>query len=274
MSAASVKEIKNRIKSIKSTVQITKAMELVASSKIRRVMETASRAKAYFDILSETLDDIIRDNTDFSSKYFMQREGKACRIVIAGDRGLAGGYNSNLFKSVDAGRDDIIFPIGKKAAERFYGYEIYTNDYEKAADVKISDCYAIGSILSKAYLADEFTSLYLSYTSFKNMLLQVPETVRLLPLDKSDKKGAGLTIYEPSAEAAFSEIVPNYISGMVYGAVCESVASEITARRNAMDAANKNASEMLDELKIRYNQARQSSVTQEITEIVSSTENI
>ena len=250
MSASSMKTIKNRIKSISSTMQITKAMELVAASKMRKASEGIERSKPYFNILHETLEDIAKDNKDFSSVFTREREGKTCHIVIAGDRGLAGGYNNNLFKSLDIKDGDIIFPIGKKVVEHFGEDNVYTDTYAKAGDIKISDCHAIGSLLAKAYEKGEFTHLILSYTSFVNMLTQEPKTENVL------------------------QIIPYYISGMVYGAVSESVASELSARRNAMESATDNASEMIENLSLEYNRARQASITQELTEIISGANNI
>ena len=280
MSASSMKTIKNRIKSIQSTMQITKAMQLVAASKMRKMSERIERSKPYFNILSETLEDIAKDNNDFSSVFTREREGKTCHVVIAGDRGLAGGYNHNLFKSLDAHDGDMIFPIGKKVVEYFNGADFFTTKYEKAAAVEISDCYDIGSMLAKAYERGEFTRLTLSYTSFVNMLVQEPKNVKMLPIrvehTQSGMKNTAysLTIYEPDAETAFSHIVPYYLSGMIYGAVSESVASETAARRNAMESATDNASEMIDKLSLEYNRARQASITQELTEIIAGAENL
>lgn len=277
MSASSIKTIKNRIKSIRSTMQITKAMELVASSKLRSALERVEQSKPYFNILSQTLADIAADNSDFTSVYTREREGRACHIVIAGDRGLAGGYNHNLFKSLNVGENDIIFPIGKKVMEYFDNTELYTSEYAVAGDTKISDCRAMGELLAKAYERGEFTRLTLSYTSFKNALTQEPKTVDMLPItgepSKSGKNNS-LIIYEPDAQTAFSQIVPYYLSGMIYGAVCESIASELSARRNAMESATDNASEMIDKLSLEYNRARQASITQELTEIISGAENL
>lgn len=275
MSASSMKQIKNRIKSIQGTHQITHAMQLVAASRMKKMTERIEKSKPYFNILRETLDEISADNYDFSSVYTREREGKACHIVIAGDRGLAGGYNHNLFKSLNIGSEDVIFPIGKKATEYFSGYGLLTGKYEKASDIKIADCREIGVMLSKAFANGDFTSLFISYTAFKNMLTQTPETIKLLPLKKGKRtEKHGLTIYEPSAEGAFERIIPYYLSGMVYGAVTESVTSETAARRNAMEAATDNAEEMLDRLTLEYNRARQAAVTQELTEITSGAENI
>lgn len=280
MSASNMKIIKNRMKSIKSTRQITKAMELVASSKMRKAMERTEHSKPYFDILSETMDNIARDNRDFSSVFTRKREGKTLRVVIAGDRGLAGGYNHNLFKSLDINGDDIIFPIGRKAAEYFTDLSIYNEAYERAGDIGIEECNEIGRLIAEGYKKGDFTSVTLSYTSYKNILIQEPKTVSLLPV-RIEHTNEGmrntrysLTIYEPDAETVFDRIIPDYISGMVYGAVSESVASELSARRNAMESATDNADAMLDKLELEYNRARQASITQELTEIISGAENL
>lgn len=280
MSASSMKIIKNRIKSISSTMQITKAMELVATSKMRKATERIERSRPYFDLLRDTLDDIARDNHDFSSVFTREREGKTCHIVIAGDRGLAGGYNHNLFKSLDVNENDIIFPVGKKVVEYFGKANIYTTAYAKAGDIKISDCHAMGKLLADGYEKGEFTRLTLSYTSFVNVLTQEPKTENLLPI-KVEHTTEGtrnikysLIIYEPEAEEVFERIVPDYLSGVIYGAVAESVASELSARRNAMESATDNASEMIDKLSLEYNRARQASITQELTEIIAGAENL
>ena len=280
MSASSMKIIKNRIKSVQGTMQITKAMELVATSKMRKASERIESARIYFDILREAIEDITKDNKDFSSVFTQKRSGKTCRVVIAGDRGLAGGYNHNLLKSVETDSNDIIFPIGVKAREYFSDYDIYSDKYVKAGDVEMSDCREIGRLLARGYEKGDFTSVSLSYTSFVNMLVQRPESVEILPLrvrntDSGPKNvNYSLIIYEPDAETVFEKIIPHYISGMIYGAVCHSVASELSARRNAMEAANDNASEMIDKLRLEYNSARQASITQELTKKTAGVENL
>ncbi|MCI8979776.1 MAG: ATP synthase F1 subunit gamma [Clostridia bacterium] len=280
MSASNMKAIKNRMKSIKSTRQITKAMELVSTSKMNKAMERIEQSKPYFEILSQTLDDIARDNRDFSSVFTRPREGRTCHIVIAGDRGLAGGYNHNLFKSLDIQSGDIIFPIGKKVIEHFPNERLYTDEYERAGDIGLTHCHEIGRIIASAYEKGEFTRVTLSYTSYKNMLVQEPKTVNILPIHiEHTTEGLrntrySLTIYEPDAETVFERIVPGYIAGMIYGAVSESVASELSARRNAMESATNNADEMLNKLELEYNSARQASITQELTEIIAGAENL
>lgn len=270
---ASMKAIKNRIKSVENTRQITKAMELVATSKLRHAKERIDRSRPYFNILSDTLLEISGNNKDFSSPFTKTppENSVCCHIVIAGDRGLAGGYNANLFKSVNFNPGDIIFPIGKKALEYFMKKDVsvFTDKYEVADDVSISDCSAIGRSLSQAFLKKEFFSLDIYYTGFVNVLTQVPESKKILPI-AGEKKSSGksLIIYEPPQSALFENIVPHYIGGMVYGALCESLASELSARRTAMEAATDNAGEIIDDLSVKYNRARQAAITQELTEIV------
>ncbi len=272
----SMKSIKSRIKSVENTRQITKAMELVATSKMRHAKERIERTKPYFDILRDTLDNISSSNNDFSSPFTVQKDGKCCFIVIAGDRGLAGGYNNNLFKSVNANEDDIIFPIGKKAVEHFKNYELLSTDYSVTENVDISDCHDIGKILAKAFLEGKFTSLKIFYTGFINVLTQKPSSEDILPIisrKKTDFKKLDQIIYEPSSESVFEHIIPQYIAGVIYGGVCHSLASELSARRNAMQSATENADEMIESLNLKFNRARQASITQEITEIVAGAEN-
>ncbi len=282
MAGASMKDIKLRIKSVESTMQITKAMELVASSKLRKAKERQERCRPYFTGLHQTLENIEKAASDFSSPYQKQRDiKKRCVIVIAGDRGLAGGYNSNVFKSVlplIEGGNVCVLPIGKRTVEFFTRnqVEILTTEFAEAADVSVADCFTISNLITKGYLDGQFDAVSIVYTQFVSMLTQTPVCDNLLPLKKTDsaaKSGVhSLVLYEPSPSAVYDAIVPNYIAGMIYGAMCESVASELGARRTAMDAASKNASEMIDDLSLRYNRARQGAITQEITEIVAGAE--
>lgn len=276
--AESMKAIKSRIKSIESTRQITKAMELVATGKLSRARERIEHSRPFFEILKKTLDEISQDNKDFSSPFTRPaQEGKrVCRIVIAGDRGLAGGYNSNLFKEAAACEGDIILPIGRKAVELYKrrGFEILTEEYCVAEDVSIGNCAGLGLLLAKSFLEGKFSALRVSFTSFVNVLTQTPRTLDILPIVPQGETGgkSGLILYEPSAEEVFNSIVPQYISGIIYGALCESIASEVSARRSAMEAANKNADEMISSLSLKYNRARQAAITQELTEIVAGSE--
>ena len=273
----SMKAIKNRIKSVENTRQITKAMQLVATSKMRKAKERIEASRPFFETLSEALNDISKGTQGFSSPFTKEADGKTCHIVIAGDRGLAGGYNNNLFKSIEYTDGDIVFPIGKKVVEHFAKKDVtfFTTTYQIAADVSISDCNSIGQALTDAFLKGEFTKLDIHYTGFVNVLSQIPASKKILPIvsaeGSSDKKS--LIIYEPSPEAVFEKIVPHYISGIVYGALCESIASELSARRTAMENATDNAGEIIDSLSLTYNRARQASITQELTEIVAGSQN-
>lgn len=283
--AANMKAVKLRIKSIQNTMQITKAMELVASSKLRRAKERADRCRPYFETLGGTLREISRENADFSSLYTKENaENRWCFVVISGDRGMAGGYNANLFRYLEeqaSGKEIRILPIGKKSIEygRHRGIDFVTECYAVAAEVSISDCYEIAELLCQLYREKQFGHIALCYTEFLSMMNQKPGVSSLLPLsDFSTEKRSGefrnLILYEPSAEEVFDAIVPEYLTGLLYSAVCESVASELAARRTAMEAATDNAGEMIDKLSLNYNRARQASITQEITEIVAGAEEL
>lgn len=283
MAGASMKDIKLRIKSVESTMQITKAMELVASSKLRKAKERQERCRPYFTELKETLDEIEAATSDFASPYQGTREiQKRCLIVIAGDRGLAGGYNANVFKAVTAlmadGMPTCVLPIGKRAVEFFArkGVEILTREFAEAADISVADCFTISNMITKGYLNGQYDEVSIVFTQFISMLTQTPASEKLLPLERQERERAQglrpLVLYEPNPVAVYNAIVPNYIAGMIYGSMCESVASELGARRTAMDAASKNAAEMIDDLSLRYNRARQGAITQEITEIVAGAE--
>ena len=286
---ASMKEIKLRIKSVQSTMQITKAMELVASSKLRRAKDRIERTEPYFNIIHETLSTIAYGKRDFTSPYVEPREEikKICYLMIAGDRGLAGGYNNNLFKALEAsaeGREYAVLPVGKKAVEYFKRHKIHivTEEFAEIANVSVSDCFVMAHLLCREFREGSFGHMELCYTRFLSMLSQKPDVLPMLPLSdmttsddpENQKKIRDLILYEPNASDVFDAIVPEYLAGLIYGAVCESVASELAARRMAMDSATKNAEEMIDKLNLFYNRARQASITQEITEIVAGAEGV
>ncbi|MBE6960639.1 MAG: ATP synthase F1 subunit gamma [Ruminococcaceae bacterium] len=275
MAGVSTKEIKNRIRSMESTKQITKAMEMVAASKLRHAQARVTNSRPYFEILHATIIDIVDSNSDFSSPYLVKRDvKKSLYIVIAGDRGLAGGYNSNILKLVESELSDknaVVLPIGKKALDFFRSRktELLTEMYAEAAAISIGDCFSIAKQLSKAYCNGEFDEIIIGYTDFISVLSQSPATLRLLPMLQSagEKKHSDI-VYEPGCEEVFAAIVPEYLGGILYGALCESRAAEQAARRTAMDAATQNAEEMIADLSLKFNQARQAAITQEITEIV------
>lgn len=280
-----MKEIKLRIKSVQSTMQITKAMELVASSKLRRAKDRIERTEPYFNIIHETLSTIAYGKRDFTSPYVEPREEikKICYLMIAGDRGLAGGYNSNINKMLEShmkkhGKPVCVMPVGKKAVDycQRRNLEILTEQYSIVEDVTIGNCFEAAHFLADEFRKGTFDELYIVYTNFVSMLTQNAAAMRILPIpyEKSEAKDdlKSLVLYEPSPEAVFNAVVPEYISGIFYGALSQSWASELAARRTAMDAASKNASDMIEDLSLKYNRARQGAITQEITEIVAGAE--
>ena len=281
MAGVSTKDIKQRIRSMESTRQITRAMEMVAASKLRRAQDRIRDSRPYFEILYGSIAHIACTRPDFSSPYLTRREGKrVCCIVIAGDRGLAGGYNNNVFKLVQQemeGKELSVLPMGKRAVEHFRsrGVPIFTEAYGEAADVSIGDCFSLSKQLAKAYLAGELDEICVAFTNFVSVLTQTPAVLPLLPLSltaSSRPQPEAAALYEPDPQTVFDAIIPEYLGGVVYGALCESVASELAARRTAMDAATKNADEMIGNLNLQFNRARQGAITQEITEIVAGAE--
>ena len=282
MAGVSTKDIKNRIRSMESTKQITKAMEMVAASKLRQAQNRITASRPYFEILSNTVADIVATNQDFTSPYLQKREGeRVLFVVIAGDRGLAGGYNSNVMKLAVAnmeGKDATVLPIGKKAVDYFRskGYPLLAESYAEAADVNVGDCFSIAKLLSKSYLGNQFDEIHVAYTNFVSVLSQTPAVRQLLPLIPEEREQTEgrrcVTLYEPDPEEVFASIVPEYLGGIVYGALCESRCAEQAARRTAMDSATSNAEDMIADLSLKYNRARQAAITQEITEIVAGAE--
>ena len=280
MATVSTKEIKNRIRSMESTKQITRAMEMVATSKLRHAQTKASDARPYFEILLSTIRDIVSSGQEMDSPYLTKRSVKRTAfVVIAGDRGLAGGYNSNLLKSAWSameGKNTAILPIGKKAVEFFKTRNaiLLTEETQNAADMSVGDCFSVAKQLCKAYCKEEFDEIVVVYTKFVSVLSQTPQVLRLLPLeaDRAEETKAEM-IYEPDCESVLEAIIPEYLGGVLYGALCESRAAEQAARRTAMNAATQNAEEMIADLSLKFNQARQAAITQEITEIVAGSDN-
>ena len=280
--AGSMKDIKLRIKSVESTMQITKAMELVASSKMRRAKERVEHSRPYFETLHKTLTEIAAADPRARNPYLRRAEiKKTLLIVIAGDRGLAGGYNSNVLRQAqqEAG-DVVVLPIGKRSAEYFVHHEVplFTQEVLLAADITVGECFQLARRITEGYCKGEYDAVKICYTRFDSMMTQTASPMEVLPLSiepteqqKAEARRSQI-LYKPSSEEVFRAIIPEYVAGIVYGAVCESVASELAARRTAMDAATKNAGEMIDHLNLYYNRARQAAITQEITEIVAGAE--
>lgn len=271
-------DIKSRIKSVESTMQITRAMELVATSKLRRAKERAEATRPYFDAISSSLKAVTDAGAEFSSPLMNKPSGgKHLFIVIAGDRGLAGGYNSNIFKLTRAlaGKSDALYiPIGKKALEHFRlrGAEIYSDLSAVAADVGVGMSMELGDILVEGFLRGDFDRVTVIYTKFVSMLSQLPAYEEILPLGCGGDSRVQTAEIDGEPEETLVKITKEYIGGIIWCAITESAASEHASRRNAMSSAGNNAKEMIDTLVLKFNRARQSVITQEITEIVSGAE--
>ncbi len=281
MAGASMNDIKARMKSVQSTMQITKAMELVATSKLRRAKENVEKSRPYYEILAGAISTLKRcaDIQGFPAPS-NNDDAKALFIVIAGDRGLAGGYNSNIFRLTErlSERESSVYlPIGKKALEylRHRERSIYSDSLPLVSSAGIGDIFAVADSICEDFFEGKIKKVYLVYTKFVSMITQLPLYEELLPLtadEGSEENQVFDPIIEEEPEELIRKILPQYVGGIIYSAVCEALASESGARRSAMNAANKNAGEMIDMLMLKYNRARQAVITQEITEIVSGAE--
>lgn len=278
---ASMRDIKNRIKSINSTKQITKAMQLVSAAKVRKAREKVETTRPFFQKMIETMSSIVQYSQGVSHRYFEKREGKkAAYIVITGNRGLCGGYNSNLLKyaksKIDENDNVLIIPVGMKAKDFFQRTTAKTELQFAHIDENPSydEAKAIGKYILEQFERLEIDEVYVVYTQFKSMVSQVPTALPILPLDPETLKSTNeedtseVLEFEPSPEAVLDYVIPKYIISMIYGALLEASASEQAARMTAMDNATENAEEMIDTLTLNYNRARQAIITQEIAEIV------
>ena len=283
MATANLKDIKRRIKSVESTMQITKAMELVASSKLRRAKEKAERAEPFFNMLYQMMCQIVAESGDFQSTFLQHHTGGAVLLIaIAGDRGLAGGFNTNVFKQVQirmeelqtAGREPVVIAIGRKAVEYFQRRNVrILAEFENIGeDITVYKALDIAERVVALYEKGDIQAVELIYTNYVSPLVQEAHHMHVMPVEHLEHAPGGyhaLTTYEPSPEAVFDALIPKYLAGMLYCAVIESFAAEQAARRLAMENATDNATEMITDLSLVYNRARQSAITQEITEIVS-----
>ena len=273
-------DIKSRIKSVTGTMQITKAMELVATSKLRRARERIEQSRPFHEIIGEAIDRIVASDKSQDMVWCTPTEAKRpLYIVIAGDRGLAGGYNANIFRltaALTGDKEAILLPIGKKALDHYKhrNANILSDRFGYVSEISVGDALDIAETVCQSYEAGEFDSVVVVYTKFVSMISQTPVYEQLLPLEReADQNGDFYDpIYSGDAVEILNKIVPQYVGGVLYSTVCESLASESAARRTAMNAANKNASEIIDTLVLKYNRARQAVITQEITEIVSGSE--
>ncbi len=278
MAGSTMKDIKLRIRSVESTKQITNAMQLVASSKIRKARQRMEQTRPYMRISQQVIADIASHNLDEQPPFFCEQAGdEKCVVVIAGDRGLAGHYNAAVFKLADELIDEKtwVLPVGKKALDRYThrGCRLLSDKYARTEQVKGTECREMADLLIERFLSGQCAKVTLVSTTLLSALVQDAVVTTLLPVTPdSDAKHASQMIMEPDPATILAAVMPDYLAGQLYAAVCDAFASEVSARRNAMDSATKNAQKMIDELSLHYNRARQSSITQEITEIVAGAE--
>ncbi len=279
---ASMRDIKRRKESIQSTGQITKAMKLVSTVKLQKAKTRAENSLPYFNYMYQTVSSMLKKSATLSHPYLNAGSSpKKAIIVITSNRGLAGGYNSNVIKLVTgsgiAKEDAVIYSVGRKGRDALArrGYKIAADYSEVMNEPMFKDAVDIGREVLGAFASGEIGEIYIAYTVFKNTVVHIPTFLKLLPVefDEQDKKedaGSDLELmnYEPAAEEALNLIIPKYINSLIYGALVQALASENGARMQAMDAATSNADEMISNLSLLYNRARQSSITQELTEII------
>ena len=283
---ASMRDIKRRKSSVQSTQQITKAMKLVSTVKLQRAKGRAEKSKTYFSCMYDTVASMLSKAGTVNHPFLMAGEStKKAVIVITANRGLAGGYNSNivkLIKNSDFKKEDLLlYTIGTKGRDALarLGYTIAADYSEVIDEPMYSDAMEISKKLLEEFAAGRIGEIYVAYTGFKNIVTHVPTLLKLLPVKVEDDRPQSedhqaVMEFEPECEEAIDLIIPKYITSLIYGALIESVASENGARMQAMDSATSNADDMISKLSLLYNRARQSSITQELTEIIAGAEAI
>ena len=283
---ASMRDIKRRKGSIQSTQQITKAMKLVSTVKLQRAKQNAEKSQTYFHCMYNTVHSILRRTQNLEHKYLKSGEnGKKAVIVITSNRGLAGGYNSNVIKLITQGElaneDLAIYAIGKKGKDALAkNYEIRADYSDVIEDPVYAEAMKISKEVLSAFENGEISEIYLAYTGFKNTVVHIPTLLKLLPVEVSEEEETAqeddpvMMNFEPEDEEALNLLIPKYITSLIYGGMIEAIASENGARMQAMDAATSNAEEMIEDLTLLYNRARQGSITQELTEIIAGAEAI
>lgn len=281
---ASMKDIKRRKESVSSTQQITKAMNLVATAKLQKAKQSVLEARPYFNQIHKTISSILSISEGINHPYLEKRDGKkVLYVLISSNRGLAGGYNGNVVKLVlkhikeNANEETMVISAGKKAQDsmRKEGFELLDNYNALIENPNYDEAKKLSEQVIDLFNERRVDEVYVAYTAFHSTLSQEPKIMKLLPLNPEDfrleEKPSNHAVmnYEPSEEEVLNYIVPKYVKSLLFGTLKESAASEHGARMTAMDSATNNASEMIEKLTLLYNRARQASITQEITEIVS-----
>lgn len=285
---ASMRDIKRRKSSIQSTQQITKAMKLVSTVKLQKAKLHAEATDPYFNHMYQTVTSILAKSGNINHPYLTPgASDKIAVVVITSNRGLAGGYNANVTKLVTNNQELLpkdkveVFCIGSKGRETLerYGYQIREDHSEIMEAPTYEDAAAVCARVLEAFTKGEIGQIYLAYTHFKNTVVHVPKLMKLLPVEFSEEEISAaddklIMNYEPNVEEALNLIIPKYVTSIFYGALVEALASENGARMQAMDSATSNAEDMISDLSLKYNRARQGSITQELTEIIAGAEAI
>ncbi len=285
--SGALKEVRNRIKSVQSTQQITKAMKMVSAAKLRRAQDAITQMRPYAQKLQEMLANIVSSNDGGINAALASERAveKVLIIIVTSDRGLCGGYNSNLIKlakqlarekySTQLEKGNVQFlPIGKKGYEHFgkNGFKVVNKYWDIFTALSFEKVQAAAKYAMEAFSAGEIDAVELVYSEFKNAATQVFSAEPFLPVKKVQQTGGQKKsdfIYEPGLEVLIAELMPKILNTQLYKAVLDANASEHGARMTAMDKASDNANELLKSLKISYNRARQAAITTELTEIVS-----
>ena len=282
---ASMREIKRRRVSIQSTQQITKAMKLVSTVKLQKARQRAENSKPYFQYMYKTVTSMLAKAGTIDHPYLKSGSSDKVGIVaITSNRGLAGGYNANIARLVQASgieKEKVrLYTVGKKGNEMLSrkGYEIVADYPEVIEEPTFEDAKHLAARLLEDFSKGEIGEIYVAYTEFKNTVSHIPKMMKLLPvsaeeIQEEDSEVSAmdkLTLmnFEPSEEEAIGLLIPKYVTSIIYGAFVEAVASENGARMQAMDSATNNAEEIISDLELKYNRARQGAITQELTEII------
>lgn len=276
--ASNMQSIKRRMKSVESTKKITKAMQLVASSKLRKTRNQLDELKPYYSKVQETVAQILESNKgNIDNPYLIEnKSGKIVYIVVTSSLGLCGGYNSNIFKTIESEIQDgdMVYMIGSKGASylKHKHIEFNENYLDLNSSLEFKDVVRLVDELLRKYRKKEVSKIKVVYTEFVNNLIYRPKIVDLLPVDteqfKDVKVSSKETIFEPDPNTVLNHLIPMYLQSVIYGYLVESVTSENASRKNSMENATDNAQELIDDLVLKYNQARQTAITNEISEIV------
>ena len=281
-----MRDIKRRKSSIQSTQQITKAMKLVSTVKLQKAKLHAEATDPYFNHMYQTVTSILARSGNINHPYLTRgASDKIAVVVITSNRGLAGGYNANVTKLVTNNQDILpkdrveVFCIGSKGRETLerYGYSIKEDHSAIMESPAYEDAAAVCERVLDEFTRGEIGEIYLAYTHFKNTVVHVPKLMKLLPVEFSEEEISAtddklIMNYEPNVEEALNLIIPKYVTSIFYGALVEALASEHGARMQARDSASSNAEDMISDLSLKYNRARQGSITQELTEIIAGAE--